>query len=364
MPRSALLRPLLASLGLAAFSAVAGIHYASTQGAESIPALGALWAFVPTPAAFLLLLLGPPLPRAVRVAGRGYLALSAFAAIAVLGAVGWIGAERGMHPDECSSAEEESLARYPALATAAEKVHFLSADGTELVGWFVPGASRDTIVLFHGYGSCYQEMLSRADFLHAERYAVLFFDFRYRGESEGKAVTVGYRERDDAQGALAYLATRDDVDAERVGVLGVSMGAAVSIMVAADTPEIAALVAESSFKSADSAIGQSFEHFVDLPAFPFGPISVWIIERRLGIDAGDVAPEREIARISPRPILLIHGQADTIISLRDGEALYAAAEEPKEIWTVPGAGHVGGMEAAPEEYRRRVEAFFAEHLRR
>lgn len=363
MSRSSLTRLLLSVLGMAFFVLVAGVHYLSTRGGESISALRALWLFVPAPLVFLAPRLRP-LPHAARVLSRVYLALAAGAAMAVLGAVGWIGAERGIHPGPCDAAQEEALADYPDMAAVAEKVHFPSADGTPLAGWFVPGQGPETVLLLHGYGECHQETLSRADFLHAAGYSLLLFDFRHGGESGGEAVTAGYFERDDARGAIAYLATRQEVDAQRLGLLGLSMGAAVAIMVAAGSPEVAAVVAESPFKSADAAIGQSFEHFVDLPAFPFGPVAVWIIERRLGIAAGDVVPERDVARISPRALLLIHGAADTTILPENSQALYAAAGEPKELWLIPEAGHTDGMKVAAEEYRRRVTAFFDRHLRR
>jgi len=116
-------------------------------------------------------------------------------------------------------------------------------------------------------------MLPHADFLHEAGYSVLLFDFRSSGESEGDAVTMGFHERGDVQGAVQYLKRRSDADGESLWVLGVSMGAATAIMTAAVTPELKAVVSESSFKSVDSAIASSFEHFIHLPAFPFAPIS-------------------------------------------------------------------------------------------
>ena len=90
-----------------------------------------------------------------------------------------------------------------------------------------------------------------------------------------------------------------------------------------------ALAAEASFRSVDSAIAQSFSYFIDLPAFPFVPITVWPAERRTGIGTRDIVPERTISDLPPPPLLVMHGLDDETISPADGEAIFAAAGEPK-----------------------------------
>ena len=150
--------------------------------------------------------------------------------------------------------------------------------------------------------------------------------------------------------------------ASRIGLLGISQGGAAAILAAADSDEVQAVAAEASFRSVDSAVAQSFSHFVGLPAFPFAPITVWLAERRTGIDTGGIVPEQTVAELSPTPLLVMHGLDDVTISPADGEAIFAAAGEPKELWLIPGAEHSEGAAAAPDAYRRRIVAFFEDNL--
>lgn len=74
-------------------------------------------------------------------------------------------------------------------------------------------------------------------------------------------------------------------------------------------------------------------------------------------------PIDDIASISPRPILLIHGTDDLTIHRRNSDALFAAAREPKALYLVDGAGHTDFYETDPAEYERRVLDFLSQYLR-
>ena len=360
MPLIAIMKRTIATLtGTAFFGVVAAIHGVTATAATSIIFLGALWLFTPAPLVFL----GRMWQRSSRyqMLSTWYLGISTVLSVLVLAGVGWIGAERGIHPS--LNDDLPVLEDYPQLEAALENVTFKSSDDTILAGWFIPGESPTTVILLHGFTDIRNKMLPHADFLHDAGYSVLLFDFRSRGESEGDAVTLGFHERGDVQGAVQYLKDRPDADGENVGVLGVSMGAATAIMAAAETPELKAVVSESAFKSVDSAIASSFEHYIDLPAFPFAPITVLIIEQLLGINTDQVVPEEYVGLISPRPVFIIHGQEDETIVPEDADALYAAATEPKEdLWFIPGAGHAEGVEITPEEYGTKVVDFFDRYL--
>ncbi len=279
-------------------------------------------------------------------------ALAGVAAVG-LGAVGWIGSERAIHPGR--KVEEYQLSQYD---LPVQDVSFESRDGLMLAGWFIPGGSGATVILAHGYGHSRAELLPHADYLHRAGFSVLLFDCRNRGESEGDEVTIGAREPFDIQGAVDYLETRPDVDRTRIGVQGVSLGAASAILAAAETPEIRGVVAESAFKSVSSTIDVSFSHFIGLPSFPFAPITEFVVEQRLGADVGDVVPAKVIAQISPRPVLIIHDLEDDLITSDSGQVLYKAAAEPKQLWLIPGAEHTKGWHVMRGEYERRVVEFW------
>ena len=271
---------------------------------------------------------------------------------------GWIGCDRAIHPPLGKSPYNTSQFDLP-----LEDVHFQSRDGLRLAGWFIPGTNGATVILAHGRGSERSRMLPHANYLHKDGFSVLMFDFRYRGQSEGDESTMGAKEPWDIEGAVDYLKTRSDVDSERVGVQGSSLGAVSAILASAETPEIKGVVAEIPFKDLPSTIAHAYEHpseGVGLPSFPFAPVSKCFCEFRLGVDLDEVSPVKVIAQISPRPIFLIDDLEDDVFPSDSVEVLYEAAREPKELWSIPEATHStrGGWETAPEEYERRVLAFW------
>jgi fermentation-respiration switch protein FrsA (DUF1100 family) len=339
---------------VAAFAALMG------AGAASFAALGIAWVFVPAPFVYGYLLLRPPSKAWHRRGATGYFVASAVLTAALLFGVAWIGSERALHPNTCEELPE--LPGYPALERAVESVSFVSADGTRLAGWLATGSRPEAVVVLHGYRCDRREVLPHADMLYGAGFTVLMFDFRNRGESGGDFVSLGFFERDDAQAAIDYLKSRADVGTDGIGLLGISQGAATAILTAAASDDVDAVVAEASFRSLDSAIAQSFTHFIGLPAFPFAPITVWLAEQKAGIDSGDIVPERIVGDISPRPLLVAHGLDDDTISPADSEAIFAAAGEPKELWLIPGADHAKGATAVPDEYRDRIVKFFDENL--
>jgi len=289
---------------------------------------------------------------------RGVAPLCA-AAVLVLGTVGWIGSERALRPHYYHY--EQSLASFPDLH--AEPLSFHSSTGINLVGRWFRGTNRSTIVLANGYGDTQDQMLSIADFLHRAGFNVLTYNMRSRAGSGGEYVTLGVYEQNDLISALDYLCTRSDVDPQRIGALGVSMGGAVVILAAARDKRIKAVVDDCGFSDAPSVIAASFEHFIHLPSFPFAPVTIWIADERAGIDVDSVRPMDVIARISPRPVFIIHGLDDFTVPVENSKQNFARAREPKQLWLVPGAKHGKAHSVAKAEYERRVTAFFDKALK-
>lgn len=280
-------------------------------------------------------------------------------AVGVLGGVGWVGSERAIHqPDKTFPWRVED---YPGLRP--EPVTLPSSTGIALAGTFFPGRSRATIVVSHGYGNDQGEVLPLAAFLQRAGYGVFTYDMRHRGGSGGDAITMGALEQHDLVSVVDYLVTRPDVDPERIGALGISLGGATTILAAARDPRIRAVIDDCGFSDVASATATAFEHFIGLPAFPFAPLSVAISERRIGHSVSASRPVDVVGQISPRPLLIIHGLADEQVPPDHSRRLFAAAGEPKELWLVEGAGHgLNKWERDPDEYERRVVAFFRQHL--
>ena len=163
--------------------------------------------------------------------------------VAFVIAVGWYASGKVIHPPH------DPLKDPSAFDLPLESVHFQSRDGLRLAGWFIPGTNGATVILAHGRGSDHSYMLTDANYLYQDGFSVLLFDFRYRGKSEGDAVTLGAKEAWDIESAMEYLKTRPGVDLDRIGVQGNSMGAASAILAAAETPEIKGVIAHIPFTS-------------------------------------------------------------------------------------------------------------------
>jgi fermentation-respiration switch protein FrsA (DUF1100 family) len=246
-----------------------------------------------------------------------------------------------------------------------EDVAFASADGTRLVGWFIPpdpGADGAAIVYLHGLGNNRSELLDQAAMLREHGYGGLLFDLRNHGDSGGTTTTLGYTEVEDLRGAVAYLLTRPEVSADRIGVVSQSMGSAVALRGAPDIPEIRALVVQSAFSSIEDNIAEGVKAFAGLPPFPFAPLVIWFCESETGLAIRLVRPIDEVARISPRPILFLHGELDPAIPVENAIRLYEAAGEPKELYVVPGAGHGGFLDVAPDACERRIVDFMNAYM--
>jgi uncharacterized protein len=243
-----------------------------------------------------------------------------------------------------------------------ENVTVTSADGLKLVGWFIPSQNGAVIILQHGYKSTRQELLNEAEMLYRHGYGLLLTTVRAHDYSEGAMITFGMYEVQDIDAWYQYLLTRDDIDMDRIGMLGNSFGGMLVIQYAAQNQNIKAVVANSAFSSLNDTVSTSVTYFTDLPAFPFTPLIVYWAERETGFKTEDIDATKWIAQISPRPVFLMQGGADVVISANSGQRLYDAAGEPKELWFEPDLGHVDFDSDRADEFERRVVGFFDHYL--
>lgn len=244
---------------------------------------------------------------------------------------------------------------------AVEPVAFASQSGATLRGWFIPGQpGAGIVILMHGYRGDRSQMAGRVPFLVQAEYGVLLFDFQAHGESVGKQITLGYLESLDAQAAVAFIKER--YPAEKVGVVGLSLGGAAAVLATPPLP-IDALILEMVYPDIHRATANRLARYMGNWARPFTPLLTWQLKPRLGIDENALRP---IARVSvlPVPKLFIAGEKDRHTPLSESAELFAAAQAPKEFWVVPGAPHGDAHQMMASEYEQRVLAFLAKHLRR
>ena len=175
-------------------------------------------------------------------------------------------------------------------------------------------------------------------------------------------ITFGMNEVNDLDAWYQYLVSRPEVDADKIGMLGNSYGGMLAIQYTAFNPNIKAMVADCAFSSLNDTVETSVEYFTDLPAFPFAPLIVFWAERETGFQTDEIDATQWIAQISPRPVFLMQGGADVVISADSGQRLYDAAGEPKELWFDPALGHVDFDTERAAEFEQRVAAFFDQYL--
>ncbi len=240
-----------------------------------------------------------------------------------------------------------------------EDISFETADGIKLRGWFIKGnveGKLPTLIVCHGLGANKSDFTELAVELSMDGYNILLFDFRGHGESERKASTFGHLEQSDLLSALKYVRSRNDVDGEKIGVYGFSMGGAVAILTAAKTSDIKAVISDSSYTSLKEQGKRLFEVSF-LPSFLFFKPLVWMYEAFFRVDADEISPVSRIGEISPRGVMIIGGGADEQMPSSDAMRLFAAAKEPKELWLIPGAVHGGTVYMAGDEYKKRISGF-------
>ena len=243
-----------------------------------------------------------------------------------------------------------------------EDVTVTSSDGVKLVGWFVPSRNGAVIIMQHGYKSTRKELLNEAAMMYKHGYGVLLTTVRAHDYSDGELITFGMHEVNDMDAWYHYLFIHPNIDMNRIGILGNSYGGMLAIQYASQNEHIKAVVANSAFSSLNDTVSTSVTYFTDLPAFPFAPLIVFWAERETGFKTEDIDATKWIAKISPRPVFLMQGGKDVVISPNSGQKLYDAAGEPKELWFDPALGHVEFDKERAAEYEKRVSEFFDKYL--
>ena len=251
-----------------------------------------------------------------------------------IAAIAWLGSNYLLArrpPDEAAAPENYGL--------TAEAAEFQSGDGVTLRGWYIPAEDAvKTIIVCSGANGSLDADMPVAAWLHEAGFNVLLFNWRAHGQSEGEVVTLGFNERYDLIAAVQFAKAQG---AERIGVLGFSMGGTVAIDTAAVYEDINAVVADSPFVTIVSAVaGGLIERGLhkDLAYVVARLLLITACVRtQLNLFEIDVAPW--IKRVAPRPLLLIFGEQDVIVPRTEIDLAFAQAREPREIWRVPEAAH-------------------------
>ncbi len=263
-----------------------------------------------------------------------------------------------------------------------ENVDFETSDGVPLSSWFIPASGNDprpAIVIVHGWtwnrlgtdpgdlltrvtASAQVELLKPARALHDAGYHLLMFDLRNHGRSgSSPVVTFGHDEAHDVLGAVSYLKGRDVVDANRIGVLGYSMGANALMFACARTKDIKAGIAVQPVRP--------FAFANRLANGLLGPLSglALNVARRMYYNAGGplfetTDPAIVADLVSPTAIMYVQGEGDPWGDVPNVRRFYEMGQEPKAIKIVPSSQRFGGYLYLGEHPEVMLE-FFEKHLR-
>jgi hypothetical protein len=237
------------------------------------------------------------------------------------------------------------------LGTDYENVEFATSDGLSLKGWYIRSRNGAAVISFPGRASSQK----RAKMLARHGYGVLLFDRRGEGESEGDPNLFGWQGERDIHAAVDFLQRRPDVEPERIGGIGLSVGGEMMIEAAAESPALKAIVSEgASSRSVRDELANPGGGWQELIGNAFATAATAIFSNSLPpASLKSLAP-----KIAPRSVFFVYGEHGQPAEEPANGAFYLAAGRPKAIWKVPGSGHIGGIDAQPAEYERHVIAFF------
>jgi alpha-beta hydrolase superfamily lysophospholipase len=324
--------------------------------------------------------------RLIRIALILLLFPSLLAAVA-----GWLVGPGFLHPIRRELTPDlirEADASFAVTGATREDFDVHAPDGALLRGWKVrpKNPNGNWVLLFHGVADNRVGVIGQSEFLLRAGYSVVMMDARSHGASGGPIATYGWLERNDTRAIIDALISseRDRYISVQMSTpfppgmepsqpmhlfaLGESMGAGIVLQSAAADPRIEAVVAEAPFAD----LREGAYDYAGLRKYPwlgktlFAPFAWTLLyrdEKLAGFPVAEVSPQKAVAARA-FPVLLICDEKDVALPCRHSEMIYAAARGPKQLWVVPGAFHTAAYGFFPEEFRRRVLAFFAENSSR
>lgn len=278
-------------------------------------------------------------------------AIALLSVIIGLGLAWWLGgALVAPHPARVGQAPADLGARSVRIAVAG---------AAPVAGWWRPGRSgKASVLLLHGIRADRRDMLGRARLLARHGHAVLLIDLPAHGESDGQAITLGWRESAAVEAARDWM--RRQRPHEKTAAIGVSLGGA-AILLGRQPAGFDAVVLEAVYSDVHDALRNRLGMRGGAPARAFAPLLEMQLAPRLGVSAQQLRPIAHIGQLGA-PVLLIAGGRDRHTRPDEAWAMYRQAHQPKQLWLLPEAAHQDFLACAPEQYERRVIGFLQRHL--
>src|SRR6202165_1689530 len=242
-----------------------------------------------------------------------------------------------------------------------EEIVLETADGVHFGAWYFrqPG-SPQTIVISPGHKGQRQAVLGICVLLWRQGFNVIAYSYRGMPGSDRRRVTLGIDEVNELQAAIAFAPQRRK--GGRIGLLGYSMGAVVSLLGGAGEPSIEAFVLDSPFSDLSRLLKENIARLTHLPGGPVVAALDLLLRSRSGHRLAEASPLAILSALEPRPLFFIHGGAHAGTGVPPFPPLLRHYRGPREIWVVQGAPHTGAYFADRELYVERVAAFFGRPL--
>lgn len=250
-----------------------------------------------------------------------------------------------------------------------EDISFKSKkDNVVLNGWWIPAqsdkilkVSDKTVIFSHGYGdnrALYDiSVMNLAKRLNLEGYNVLAFDFRAEGESQGKFVSVGEFEKYDLLAAIDFA--KNNKSSKKINLIGWSMGATTSLLAAADSNDVQAVVADSPFAKLKDYLSENLPYWSGLPDKPFTNVILSFLPIMRGVNLENVDATKAVSKFENKPLLLIHSKDDKAIPYSNTERIYEASDKKfTQKWITEKADHIRSYLIEKENYEDRIVNFF------
>lgn len=287
--------------------------------------------------------------------------------MAALFITAWLLASKVIHPGKyscpqltrfvyCGNPQEE-------FGFAFEDVYFITPDDFFISAWFVPSSrgAKKAVILVHGWGTDRHEMMRYVPSLHKAGFHLLLLDLRNCGKSQKSFNSMGFYEKQDVLAAARFLLEKKQM--KTLGILGISLGAATSVMSMAREPKIKAGFFEGGYSSVREVLAERVKFRYGLPLFPLFPLAMFFFQWRIKAKLQEIEPKKDIATIAPRTVFIVQGSDDITVFPQNGDRLFIAAGEPKNLYLQKGGRHAAAWNLETEKIEKMVIDFFKKNLR-
>lgn len=242
-------------------------------------------------------------------------------------------------------------------------ISFTTQDGIALSGWYIPAKNpKALIILCHGRSlrnSGKSMMLPLAQDIYTNNYSTFLFDMRATGDSKGNSIDFGSKQWQDVAAAYTYASSLIEDKKMKIGFLGISQGAVVSIIASGKEKIGDFLIGVTPFASHSSLFAYQIQMEKVFPKFLFR----WALQLAANIELGFGYELYNALRFIPNikaPIFLISGKKDTTVNPKDPWILYEAANKPKEFWEADTGHDVFGEKK--EEFMDKILHFLSTYV--